>query len=284
MPETEINLLAGPPGVGKTTLALQIGTDIQDGIAVWGRRTFPTGMVIVSLDRSSNAHQRMIGNMSIPSSRFAFFSARNIETSIEIIIRTCANQFPQHKLLFIDGFATLCDGPSDYLRSSQFLRIAGTHCEQYGRTILGSVHSAKTKEGEHYTNPRQRILGSVAWAGFADLIVTMDPAKPDDPEDLVRIVHVLPRLSREFTLKYQRQSDRLVPWEDPVEADLLSLLDFWLGAQAFEREIPKREFVSYGKDTCSIAERTVEKWLTGKIESGLLERPKKGTYRRVQIQ
>lgn len=284
MPETEMHLLAGPAGVGKTTLALQLGSDIQEGRPVWGRRTEPTGMVIVSLDRSENAHRRMLDGLAIPPDRFAFFPQRNEPTSIEIIVRTCASAFPRHRLLFIDGFATLCDGINSYTESSAFLRRGGKLCEQYDRTILGSVHSTKTKEGEAYSNPRQRVLGSVAWAAYSDLIVTMDPARPDDPSDLIRVVNVLPRNSAEFTLKYERKGPNLVPWTDPAESDLLSILDFWLHSQDFEREIPKREIVKYARETATLQERTVERWLLAQVESGRLERLKRGSYKRVRTQ
>lgn len=281
LPEGEMNLLAGPAGVGKTTLALQLGTDIQNGTDVWGRRTWATGMVIVSLDRSANAHERMLSGMSIPRDRFAFFSQRNSPTTIEIIVNSCASRFPQHGLIFIDGFATLCDGINSYSQSSAFLRVTGELCERTNRSILGSVHSTKTKEGEGYSNPRQRVLGSVAWAAYSDLIVTMDPSKPDDPSDMIRIVNILPRNSKEFTLKYERQGPLLVPWTDPVEDDLLSILDFWLHSQDFDREIPRREIVKYAREN-SIVERSVERWLDSKLELCQLERTRKGFYKRLR--
>jgi hypothetical protein len=283
MPEREVNLLAGPAGVGKTTLALQMLSDIQDGNMVFGHRTSPTGVVFVSCDRSKSAHQRMIEGMAIPPSRFVFFStddratsippsqfvffsARNRATSIDIIVKSCASLFPQHKLLFIDGFGTLVPGGkiSDFGQTSTFLSHAGELCELHNRTILGSVHAAKTKEGEHYANPRQRVLGSVAWSAFADLVITIDPEKPDDPSNLVRIVNVLPRDSQEFTLKFLREGGRLVLYEDP---DLLTIVEVWIRKQPFEREIPTREIVKYAADQ-SIAHGTLAQGPSGGRELG----------------
>ncbi len=283
LPEGEMNLLAGPAGVGKTTLALQIGTDIQNGTDVWGRRTWATGMVVVSLDRSANAHERMLSGMSIPRDRFEFFSQRNSPTTIEIIVNSCASKYPKHGLIFIDGFATLCDGINSYSQSSAFLRVTGELCERTKRAILGSVHSTKTKEGEGYSNPRQRVLGSVAWAAYSDLIITMDPLKPDDPNDLIRVVNVLPRNSKEFTLKYERQGPLLVPYVDPVEDDMSSVLDFWLHSQDFEREIPRREIVKFAREN-TIDERAVERWLDKTIQKCQIERLRKGFYRKLHMQ
>lgn len=285
MPEREIHLLAGAAGTGKTTLALQILGAIQRGEPVFGRRTWPTKVMIVSLDRSRAAHTRMIDGLAVPEHEFKFFSQRNQPTSIRLICQiTRREEYNGCKLIFIDGFGTLVrDGKlADYQATSDFLREAGALCEEYGVTIIGSVHATKTKEGESYANPRQRVLGSVAWAAFSDLIITVDPEKPSDVSNMVRLVNVLPRNDREFMIKYLREGSRMLPYEDPAELDLASILDYWL-VQNSDRKIPTREFIGQGRDA-ALTPRQVERWIERQLESGRLERTSKGIYQVVPKQ
>jgi len=284
MPEREVHLLAGPAGVGKTTLSMQILSDIQDGLPVFGRRTFPTPVVLVSCDRSFASHERMIADMGVPAQKFKFFSQRNSPTTIFEIVTQCARNFPACRLIFIDGFATLVPNAklSDYGEVSSFLRLCGRLCEQFNVTILGSLHATKTKEGESYTNPRQRVLGSVAWSGFADLIITIDAEKPSETENQIRLVNVLPRNSAEFALKYQRENEKLVLYTDPGELDLLSMLDAWLRSQSFDREFPTREVLQEAERN-QVPRRSAERWLERVCDGGLVARVRKGVYKPLRV-
>lgn len=284
MPEREVHLLAGAAGAGKTTLAMQILSAIQSGTDVFGYRTHPTKVVIVSNDRSVASHSRMIDGMSVPADRFQFFSQRNRFADIETIVKNCAMSYPGCRLIFIDGFATLVPNGklSDYNEVANFLRRCGRLCEDYNMTILGSVHATKTKEGERFPNPRQRVLGSVAWAGFSDLILVVDPAKPDDPNDPFRIVSVLPRNAGEFNLRFRRENGLLIPVDEAIEADLLSLLDFWLLGQSFDREFPTREVLQEAKKH-TIPERSAERWLEKACDGGRVARVRKGLYKPLRL-
>ena len=289
MPLGQVCLLVGPAGVGKTTYSFDLCAAIQTGTPLYGRKVSPTGVVIVSCDRDEDSHYDRLSSLGIEHSAFPFYPQRDAPTSIDIIVRACASQYPSCKVLFVDGFGTLVpDGKlNDYSVVSRHLANCGALCKRYGVTILGSVHSAKAKEGEAYTSPREQALGSAAWAGFADLMIVMQRDKPTEPADPIRRVHVCTRGGAgDFTLKYRVDKElggKLIPYEDPVEQDLLSLMDYWIGTQAFERIIPTREFILEGKNF-TISQSLVEKWLTSQIEKGHLSRQGKGKYQRVRTQ
>jgi len=289
LPIGQVCLLVGPAGVGKTTYSFDICDDVQEGRMIYGRAVNKTGVVIVSCDRDDDSHYDRLTSLGIPHHRFPFFPQRDKPTSIGIIIRACAAQFPWCKLLFIDGFGTLVpDGKlNDYGVVSRHLADAGALCKHFDLSILGSIHTAKAKEGEAYTSPREQALGSAAWAGFADLMIVMQRDNPKEPADPIRRVHVCTRgAAGDFTLKYKADKElggKLVPYEDPIEQDLLSLMDYWLRQQPFERIIPTREFIETGKGH-TISQSLVEKWLAKQLAEGVVTRPAKGRYQRVQIQ
>ena len=281
MPRREVHLIVGPAGAGKTTFTLQMLEDFVEGHWVLGKNTFPCPVVFVSCDRSEADHFRTLDRIGIEHGKFQFFGQRDNPTTVEVITETCARNWPGC-LVFIDGFATLVPGGkhSDYDVVSNFLRTAGKACEKYDITILGSLHATKAKEGEKFTDPRQRALGSAAWGGFSDLMIVIDREDPDNATEFRR-VSVLPRNAREYVLRYEiGHNGRMVISEDLDENNLLSLLEFWLNQQPVTRIIPTAEFIEQGK-AAAVSARSVERWLSTQLELGHLIKDGKGKYRRV---
>jgi hypothetical protein len=301
MPAREVHLICGPPGIGKTTLCLDLLPQIERGDLILGHaRANPTKSVFISCDRSESAHIRRQGSLGMPfwdaanpdPRSFPFFSGISVkldipeeddddhELKIQNIIRICAQNFPDRPLLFIDGFAALIEDSSNYRQAQQLLRKTTRSCIRHNRTVLASVHSPKAKEGQTYNNPREQILGSQAWAGFSDLVIAMQPADLKDPTNPRRLVHVCSRsLAGDYTIKMILQNGRLV-LDDSIERDLYSLLLQWLLKIPYDRQIPTREILTYGVKDCALSLRSVERWIEEQVENGVLERVAKGLYRR----
>lgn len=290
LPAHVVGLLVGPAGVSKTTAAIQWLAEIRAGRDVFGHASRPTEILWVSCDRSQTEHEAHCYALGIDPGTFWFHDQMNSMTSIERVVSACAANYPRAKLIFIDGFARLLpDGKiNDYSTVASFLCECAKWCQVHRVTILGCLHAGKSREGAGYSDPRDQVCGSTAWAGFSNLMIVMQKANPKDPEDPIRIVHVLTRAgSGDFSLKLQKSRDpeeggRLSPYEDSAEEDLLSIVSMWISSQP-SRLIPKQEIVRYALDSINgMSERTIERWLTKEVESGRILRPIKGKYQSAQ--
>lgn len=290
MPKREVHLLAGPSGAGKTTLAVQIIKSYLAGDLIWSKATNPQGVVYISCDRSMASLHRSLDRHGIDQSQFPAASARVICRSAGLpgkapqVLKWALDKHPQAHLVIIDGLASLIpEGKlSDYSTVCTFLLYLADWCETNDKTILGLVHATKVKDSEKISNPRQQILGSVAWAAFSDLAIVVNPEDPEDTDNQNRIVRVLPRDAAEFTVRYTNQSGHLVEAPDIQELDYQSILYQELASFPKDRIIPTREFHELG-EKFTIPLRTVERWITAAVEGGRIDRVGKGKYRKLEI-
>src|SRR5262249_22212503 len=108
---------------------------------------------------------------------------------------------PAVKWLFIEGVATLVDGKlSDNSAVAGFLKQISQFAQDQKITILLSVHSPKMKKGGEYNNPRELILGAVAWGAYSSTLFVLAQDDPGDTKNLNRTLIVRPRNhpSREY--------------------------------------------------------------------------------------
>jgi hypothetical protein len=69
---------------------------------------------------------------------------------------------------------------------------------------------------EGYANPRQRILGSVAWGAFADTLFNLEPLSPNDPDQTQRRLFIGPRNHKEHHITLEYQNGLFSPAFNPV--------------------------------------------------------------------
>ena len=106
-----------------------------------------------------------------------------------------AKEYPNAKLIVCEGLATFVPGGkiNDYAAVSKFLRQLTRECKARKMTFIGVLHATKTKEGEGFNSPREKILGSVAWGAFAETIFYIEPFSSKDVENPYRRFRLLPR-------------------------------------------------------------------------------------------
>src|SRR4030095_11825091 len=152
-------------------------------------------------------------------------------------------------------------------------------CEQYNTTIIGILHSTKTKENERYLNPRQRIAGSVAWAAYSETILLLEPIKPENSNDHRRTLWVLPRNAAEFTVDYTfNENGQLVELAIQEEQDKYEIL---LQLIPVDNAITRDHILDLALNL-GIGKTKCDAWLAQCLENGRLTKPSRGNYQRVK--
>ena len=287
MPLGQVHIFAGESGAGKTTLLLQLLKAMQTGEELFGMiPTAPQKVVYVTFDRSEvetmvtvkRVFQEVEPKFDILKLRVTKpLDARSADHRLESTLNTIRDKFPEATVYVIDAFAILCPhgNINDYLNVAEWLQRIQDFTEKTGVAIIGITHSAKEREGARVIAPRQKMLGSVAGAGFTSCGVVVMRTKPDSDD---RTVYLLPRNSPEFTVQCGLdQFGRLCP--DMRELDDKQFY-FWTKLQ--EHWTPGQIFTL--GDTMAIAQQlkvskpTAHMWLQGFIKDGRLTKGGHGKY------
>ena len=281
LPQHVVGLLVGGTGVGKTSFAIPWLDQIERGLAIWGKNVNPQKVLYISCDRSKAEYYSHVQALGLPFNRFPFVDQTAAQTTIERCMLVLNEpQFRGCNFLFIDGFARMVPGGkiSDYSIVADFLCECASLARRYKVTIIGCLHAGKERDGSGYVDPRDKVCGSTAWIGFSNMSLVMHRAKPKDPDDPIRVLHVLTRGAHgDQVYQYQKtESGLLVPWIDPEDLNCLSLVRCWLQDQG-DRMIPKSEIIEQGS-LATVTKRTLERWMESQIESGRLRRAKHGFY------
>lgn len=272
----EVSLFGGPSGASKTTLVWQIIVNWSAGESVFGHASYPLPYAYISVDRSERSVRRTLRRMEINTEAVPIMSAVDMSlTTLEGVLKAASGRFPGARVFFIDGFASLTpEGKiNDYNTVAAFLASATRNCEKYNITIVGIVHAAKTRENEKYLNARQRILGSVAWAGFSDTIFYIEPTDAENATCGMRKFEILPRNAKNEVFELELTSNgTLIPSTRKVESD--SEAAEYIASLAPESEFSFEDFLFATGASRSWAHKMVAKYAA----SGVVRKLRKGVY------
>jgi len=277
LPLREVHILAGPSGGGKTTWLLKMIQEWARGEPVFGYKSFPLPYVYVSCDRSGSDCLRTFARVGINPDTFPYLSALEAKLdSVETIIKYVHNKDATVRVFFIEAFTSLAPGGknSEYDAVKKFLTKTTRLCQDKDVTILGMGHSPKAKEGEKYSSPRERILGSVAWGGFSNTTLVIEPSGSDDGER--RVLYVLPRNAKDLQFKLAWKDGQLV--DDPDMA-VAGKLDKFLEELEDGREFEMKHLVAKGLGSRSAAYR----WLETKLEEETVSKVGRGVFCKVNV-
>lgn len=266
------------------------------GKDVFGCTSYPRPFVYISCDRSAQCATLTFSRVGIDPDSFPAISLPETHRAFHLgsVVELAFSYDPKCEVIFIDGFATLVpDGKiNDYRIIQRFLTDALHYCQDRNITIVGFVHATKVKEGEKFVNPRQRILGSVAWAGFSDTVILIEPSNPEDPSSGMRDVFLMPRNAKEDLLKYQLNDKGLFepvdlihggPYEvNPSKSPRTRVktdIDRMLDEVAVGEEITHRTICSWGS-VIGISQSSVARWINRMCELGCLIKIRHGLYRK----
>lgn len=281
MPSCELHLIGGPSGSGKTTLSFQLMQIMQGGGEWLGKQIAPQPSVYIACDRSSRATSRTMSRVGIKLDFVPVYGLADSPSIIDLVsyLSKVMKEHPETKLIWIDGLASETpEGKiNDYKVVAGFLKRLTLFATKNDVTLIGLVHATKCREGERLLNPRQRILGSVAWASYSDTIVIVEPEDPENPADDKRIVMVCPRNAPGLKQTYRFDAaGRLVECVSAQEQIQQFVLDsrFPNVGETFTT----KDAVQWAKEA-NQSDATAERRLKTHLEDGAVERVGRGVYR-----
>lgn len=286
-PRREVHILSGPSGAGKTRWWFQIIDMWQRGEDLFGRKSYPDPYLFVSCDRSMESLgitleglglRGRIGPMvSLVDEDRGFGVAElmldelNLDgDSFEAVLTEDV------RVVFIDAIDKMVPKgrTNDYQVVSDFLIGLTRLCQRYNLTVIGTRHTTKVREGNKILSPREKMLGSVAWAGFCSTVAVLEPVDEEDEGNRGRKLSIFPRNAAPEVHMYAMDDKGRVVEKDIVDS---AALDVFILSYGSGDIVAFQAFKDWGNKV-GVPERTLKRWLKDKVGMGLLRRMARGVY------
>ena len=271
-----VNLLAGMSGGGKSRFNFQLLEEIEQRSTLLGFPSLiPISTTYFAFDRPLSSVHKTLNTMGC-TLRTPLVSAFDQSRTYEELTLPKPDQLRGYQLAIFDGLDCLVPKLSDSREVGRLLFQCTKLAQKSNCTILAILGTAKVKEGEGYSHPRERIIGSTFWGRLSDDIILIS-SKDDPSEPMGRIISILPRNAPEFNLDMIFQNGRLIrtlmlnPESD--EMKLYSLLPV-----AFTTS----EAQSLAS-TLGLSRATLFRYLTRLTDQQLIKQAEKGSYLKVTV-
>lgn len=270
LPCKEVHLIVGASGSGKSTwLYGCFLPDWAGGKPIFGYESNPVPYVVVSMERSIDSVLVTLDRLGAPETPIADGrGCRSLEAAVERGLDVVSDA----RFFIIEGIATIAPSgaKADYANIGKFLVDAGQFAEQRGFSFAGTAHQPKMHKGESYEDPRQRVLGSVAWAAMSETIILIERDEPGNLENLNRKITLLPRNTHESEHLYLLdEQGKFKPVDDKACDDAMDIL-----INKMEWTFSGKELVKAGKEA-GVSQASVYRWLD---KTKIVTRMKKGYY------
>lgn len=195
-PGQRLHLIGGASGAGKTTWMMQFLESWRRGEPIYGNKSNPSEFIFLSYDRAEDDFEETCERMKIDPATYNFVAPKKSDFRMEFLnmLGKLSKANPAARLLVVEGLSvkTPMGKINDPCVVGPWLREIGDACKEYELTILGSLHTAKTKEKDGYRAPRAKLSGCAAWAGFASTVIVLEE-QGADTENSRRTLFILPR-------------------------------------------------------------------------------------------
>lgn len=191
----KLHLLAGSPGTGKTTIALNLAAAITSGrpwpddtgqdpgdVLIWSGEDGITDTLLPRfLAAGGDANRLHFVNVSRDQGR-----ERQFDPATDMVeLGKAAVEIPALRLLILDPVVSAITGDSHKnTETRRGLQPVVGLAASLGCAVLGITHLSKNSSGRE---PLDRVTGSVAFGAVARVVLaTVKAADPDAPRRLVR--------------------------------------------------------------------------------------------------
>lgn len=261
-PLGEVSAFQGSSGSGKSTLAYKMLLDQRDGEPFFDRPTFGRDFLVVMLDRSRNSLKRTLDSAGIEPDELpvhVLTAVQERQPAHEVL----ADIWSQHQgvqILFVEGLDLWCRDVNSMATVQQLLAPLQKFAERAHVAIIGSVGAPKAKVGEGYEAPRDRAIGSSAWARKLDTVLDV----VEDHETAVRHITLLSRTdkSQKFLAHFADDGEFVVRSAEPAitlgieKADAKADTGPELARKLFEQGLTNAEIATQ----MDVKVRTVQRW------------------------
>lgn len=263
LPAGEVHLLGGSSGSGKTTFTFQTIAEWQKGNPILGHESFPVPYSYISIDRSHSSVQRTLRRLKLEHEITRILCAEDIPRprTFRNVFETARKIHPDSEFFIIEGFQTLVgDKGNSYQPVADMLSDVTAICALERVTVIGVCHAPKLKIEEGFQHPRELLLGSVAWSGFSDTVITMDMNEKTG----IITLSVMPRNAGREEHQFVFGPNGVLA---PVTGKTKEMLTKLVMAQAVGTEITRKDVLEWAA-TFSLSERTADKVIKELLESG----------------
>lgn len=284
----QVNIIGGASGAGKTTLIFQLMKASGEGGMFMGMPVPKLNWAYISGDRTAESVEETQKRIGFKFPIFSLVDKILVGADLMKKILPMLPSFMGEQLLgpgqqlrpdvvYIDGFTSLCPDSdmNNYGGVSKWLAALQRYCVRQNLTILGAAHATKVKEGERIMDPRQRIIGSTAWAGYSEDVIIIDNLYKKDDEG-ARMIHLLPRNGAERSIRATFEGGYLVP--DLSEDPKVSASEFTLEPLL----TPGARFMGIDMEQAAkkkgVSRATYYRWLNKLVKTGRLMKGNKGEY------
>lgn len=287
-----VHIVAAPVGIGKTTLIMQLCWAMQHDQPWLGRRTTRARTIFITADRSRKETNATLRRMEMTELALNIVSLKDtVGVAIPFLHALIKEHAAPGDLIIVEPlnfFHRDEDNKpgkvNDFIQTAHFLMRTGKLAVDQHVTIIGTLHSSKTKISEGYAAPREKILGSVAWGAFTAGVVIIEPTAADKAEDPGRAITVLPRNSAPQVLNYMLEDTHglLVPiMEKPGMKDTWSRMCALLAEWPVENDVTTQQILEWAELT-GMSRTTAYRWTKQMVTDTKLEATERGVFRKVR--
>lgn len=280
----QVNLIAGSSGSGKTTIVFQMYAASLVGGEFLGMKVPPIKWGYIAGDRTCESiieTQKRTGAESLKI--FSLVDQNMVGKDLAKVVIPRLPSFLGYKpdLIFVDGFTNMVpEGKfNDYGSVAFWIASLQRFCTRQDFTIWGAAHTPKMKEGERIPDPRQSVIGSVAFGAFSEDMMVIEKSFKKDQED-TRIVHILPRNAKEYNVRCSFQDGRIVPDLAQVQSERVKLdgAEFLLDPLL----TPGAKFMAVDMEHLAkkkgVSRATFYRWIHKLAKQGRLSKENRGEY------
>lgn len=288
LPTREIHLIAGGSGVGKSTLACQIAIELQAGGQFFGHRILsPQKIAYLAFDRSPlgmrRTFERTLGRKDIPFPFYSSYASPEFRPIIGPInkIDKLLQIHPDTDVIITDGIGMALKGDSASLSNvAQFVQTMALKLIDYPRdlTMIALHMIGKTKKGNEYTQAREKIHGSVGWAGTTETCILIEP-KDETPGTKERLITMCARNGGELALDYIfTDKGELIPNppHEPLPKNQREV--FLMDIEGLSEGEHSYDALKLLMSAAGVSKATLQRWLDEAIERKMIMRGMKGIY------